>query len=90
VVVLTEFEALNTVNGEAVEAPLVHQQIEDGEGIGPEVLGASRLQPGQDLPLGHSEPFKHVEQLPVPGASGNDELVRFVDAPIGANTHPAF
>src|ERR671912_199387 len=61
VVVLTELKARNTVNGEAVEAPLVHQQIEDGEGIGPEVLGARRLQPGQDLPLGHSEPFKTQE-----------------------------
>src|SRR3712207_6704507 len=88
VVVLTELEARNTLHGEAVEAPLPPQQIEAGEGIGPEVLGAGRLHPGQDLPLGHRKPFEHVEQLAVPSTGGNDKVVRFVDAPVGANTPP--
>jgi hypothetical protein len=68
VVVLAELEARDPVNGEAVEAPLVHQQVEDGEVLGPEALGAGRLEPGEDLPLGDGEAVEHVDELAVPGA----------------------
>jgi hypothetical protein len=59
--VLAELEARHAEDGEAVEAALVHEQVEDGEGVWPETVGPRRLQPGQDLPLGHGEPFEDVE-----------------------------
>src|SRR5918998_5297132 len=67
VVVLAELEARDAEDGEAVEAPLVHEQVEDGEDAGPEALGAGWLEPRQHLPLGHGEAIQHVEKLPVPG-----------------------
>src|SRR5918998_202337 len=45
VVVLAELEARDAEDGETVEAPLVHEQVEDGEDVGPEALRAGGLEP---------------------------------------------
>ena len=89
VVVLPELEARDAVHREAVEAPLVNEQVEDGEVLGPEPFGAGGLEPGEDLPLGDGEAAQHVDELSVPGACGDDELVRLVGAAVGSDPHPA-
>src|SRR5919107_76592 len=90
VVVLAELEAGHAEDGEAVESTLLHEQIEDGEGVGPEALRARGLQPGQNLPLRDGEAVEHVVQLGVPGACRDDEVVRLVDPAVGAHAYAPF
>src|ERR671917_1268248 len=87
VVVLAELETGDTVNREAVETSLVHEQVEDGELFRAEALGAGRLEPGEDLALGGGEAVEDVEELAVPGAGGHDELLRLVGAAVRADAH---
>ena len=88
--VLAELEARHPENRKAVEATLVHQQVEDRERIGPEVLGTGRLEPGQHLPLGCGEPVQDIQQVLVPGPGGEDELVGLVGVAAGADADAAF
>src|SRR5215218_5999326 len=53
--VFAELEARHAEDRETVEATLVHEQVEDREGVWPEVLRPVRLQPGEDLPFWYGE-----------------------------------
>src|SRR5215212_2950581 len=85
--VLAELEAGHAEDGKAVEAPLVHEQIEDGEVVGPEEIRPVRLQPGEDLPLWHGKATQDVEEIGVPGAGGHNETVGLVGAAVCAHAH---
>src|SRR5215210_5305026 len=88
--VLAELEAWHAEDGEAVEAAFVHEQVEDGEGVRPEVIRPGRLQPGEDLPLRHGEPIEDIEEIPIPGAGGHHEPVGLVSAAVGSDAHAPF
>src|SRR5215207_2240951 len=85
--VLAELEARHAEDGEAVEAALVYEQVEDGEGVRPEKVRPSRLQPGEDLPFRHGEAVQDVEEIPVPGAGSYHEPVGLVSAAVCTYAH---
>src|SRR5919107_32873 len=85
--VLAELEARHAEDGKAVEATLVHEQIEDGEVVGPEEIRPVRLQPGEDLSLRHGEAAQDIEEIGVPGAGGHNESVGLVGAAVCAYAH---
>src|SRR5215217_1986524 len=85
--VLAELEARHAEDGKAVKATFVHEQIEDGEVVGPEEIRPFRLQPGEDLPLRHGEAAQDVEKIGVPGAGGHNETVGLVGAAVCTYAH---
>src|SRR5215211_4364769 len=85
--VLAELEARHAEDGKAVKATFVHEQIEDGEVVGPEEIRPFRLQPGEDLPLRHGEAAQDVEEIGVPGAGGHNETVGLVGAAVCTYAH---
>src|SRR5215213_11863758 len=87
--VFAELEAWHAEDREAVEAALVHEQVEDREGVRPEKIRPVRLQPGEDLPFWHGDPVQDVEEIGVPGAGGHHEPVGLVRAAVGTDAYPS-
>jgi hypothetical protein len=70
------------VDGEAVVAPLVDEQVEDREQLGRNSSGRCGWNQASTCRSGTARPGQEVEQLLVPGPGRDDEAVGLVDAAV--------
>ena len=89
VVVLAHLEARDTEHWKAIKPPFLHKQVEDGEFLRCEVLRLKWLEPGEHLPLGHSQIGQRADMGGGPSSNGDYQGLRLVNAPVSYDSYGA-